>query len=359
MINILYDNQVFAWQKFGGISRYFVEMIKYAADDVIPLLPITFSDNIYLREASFSFFKYVPPFRGSHRITEPANKMCSKLTLRRNSFDLFHPTYYDPYFLKHLKRPYVITVHDMIHERFPNLFNDNMALYKKQSILNADKIIAISDNTKKDIIDIYGIEPSRIDTVYHGVSLAIPLSPKFIPNNFILFTGQRDGYKNFENLCIAFAKLTKTFKNLNLVCTGSKFTTKEISLQNKLGIKNNVFHIFASEAELAYLYKRAICFVYPSLYEGFGIPILEAFGYGCPLCLSNTSCFPEIAESGGAYFDPNDIDSIADTISKVISDSSVRSALIEKGELRLKNFSWKKMAHETASVYKKVLGCNE
>lgn len=351
-MRVLFDNQIFSWQKFGGISRYIVELMSNLENIVSCKLPKTFSDNVYLKNKII-----LPQFKGKNRIYTAFNRASSIVSLS-GDFDILHPTYYNPYFLKHLTHPYVITVHDMIHERFSEQFiNDNTTSEKKQTILNAEKIIAISEHTKNDIIDIYGINPEKIDVVYHGVTLVEQSIPKYkIPKDFILFTGQRNGYKNFKNLCIAFSKLVASFPNLKLVCTGSQFSPEELLLLTKIGIKDKVIHIFASESELAYLYKNALCFVYPSIYEGFGIPILEAYGYKCPLCLSKTSCFPEIASNGGSYFDPLDPDSIALSIERAIVDDSYRKFLIHNGQKRLENFSWRKMANETLLTYKRALG---
>ena len=113
--------------------------------------------------------------------------------------------------------------------------------------------------------------------------------------------------------------------------------------------------LFVSDSQLVWLYKHAICFVYPSLYEGFGIPILEAFASGCPLLLSDTSCFPEIAEKGGLYFNPNDVESMADSMKRIVEDSALRERLIANGNLRLKDFSCRKMAEQTAQIYMKAI----
>lgn len=347
-MNLLFDNQIFTWQKFGGISRYFVELMTHLKN-IEWKLPYTMSDNVYLE----SKIK-LPDFRGKGRLYGMVNRSSSVFSIH-GKYDLFHPTYYDPYFLKHLRTPYVITVHDMIHEKFPEQFFDKTASQKYKTILNAERIIAISECTKKDIIEIYGINADKIDVVYHGVTLVSPTKPQFTPKDYILFTGQRSGYKNFKNLCLAFSKLTASFSNLKLVCTGTMFNNEELLFFDKIGIKDKTFHIFASESELAYLYKNALCFVYPSMYEGFGIPILEAYGYECPLCLSQESCFPEIALDGGAYFDPLNPDSIANTIEKTICDETFRNTLIQKGLKRLECFSWEKMAQETSLTYRKAI----
>lgn len=351
-MKILFDNQVFSWQKFGGISRYFVELMKNF-NNVDCILPFTFSNNVYLRNKL-----QLPDFRGVYRIYGTIDKYSSMLSLK-GDYDVFHPTYYDPYFLRYLHKPYVITVHDMIHEKFSNQIKDYTTIeYKRKVITNADKIIAISENTKKDIIDIYGINEDKISLVYHGLTSVSSTNIKpieNIPNNFILFVGQRDGYKNFERFLKAFQVVHEKCPDINLVCTGAKFKESEMHMINVLNLNSVVNQIYVSDNQLLYLYKKAICFVYPSLYEGFGMPILEAFSAGCPVALSNTSCFPEIARNGGLYFNPYEIDSIADAILKISEDSHLRNDLIVKGEEELKRFSWSKAADETLAVYQTLI----
>ncbi len=122
-----------------------------------------------------------------------------------------------------------------------------------------------------------------------------------------------------------------------------------------LRLENAVYRYFVSDAQLDYLYNKALCFVFPSLYEGFGIPILESFAARCPIALSNTSCFPEIARDGGVYFDPYDEDSVYETLMKLTDDSSLRGELVAKGSSILQNYSWDKMAAATAEVYRSVV----
>lgn len=143
--------------------------------------------------------------------------------------------------------------------------------------------------------------------------------------------------------------------DIKLVCTGSKFTNEEKDYLVKNKLTEQVLQLFVSDSQLVWLYKHAICFVYPSLYEGFGIPILEAFASGCPLLLSDTSCFPEIAEKGGLYFNPNDVESMADSMKRIVEDSALRERLIANGNLRLKDFSCRKMAEQTAQIYMKAI----
>ncbi len=357
---ILYDYQIFEMQRYGGISRYFCEILQRIS--MKHRVSIRYSINYYLQ---WSLNKYRIPlprclFRRYQTFFQMQNHKITIQLLQTKKRIIFHPTYYNPYFLEYIGNiPYVITVHDMIHEKFPNLVLDAdiVIKQKKEVITRANRIIAISENTKKDIIDILHISPEKIDVIYHSTNMK-PYSGKYklnLPDTFLLFVGERTPYKNFSRFIKAFALLHKKDANLHTICTGSPLTEKEKKQIEDLGISNNITHIKASDRTLSELYSRARLFVFPSLYEGFGIPILEAYACHCPVALSNTSCFPEIAEKAGCYFDPYSITSIADAIRNVIYNEKKRQQLIIEGDKQIKKYSWQKAAKETELVYKKTI----
>ena len=172
--------------------------------------------------------------------------------------------------------------------------------------------------------------------------------------DYILFTGQRYEYKNFKNFIKAVAPLLIRY-NLRFICTGQDFTKNEIILLNKYKIQDRTISKYVFEEELQDIYAKALIFVFPSLYEGFGFPILEAFASGCPAVLSNTSCFPEIAEDAAIYFDPYSVEDMREKIKKVLLDSDLQTSLIEKGYERVKFFSWEKTVKQTFQLYSDVL----
>jgi glycosyltransferase involved in cell wall biosynthesis len=365
-MRVLYDHQIFTFQEFGGISRYFTELMEhyYKNGEVLFDLSLAYSNNVYLNNAPFShhqnFFKQWQ-FKGKYVIPSFANKKLSKKALSKQDFDIFHPTYYDPYFLKHLnKKPFVLTIVDMIHEIFPQIFPKVDATSENKRILaeEASKIIAISDNTKYDIIRFFGIDESKISVIYLGSSLkqglyTIKLN---VPEKYILFVGNRGLYKNFNTFIRSVAPLIQKDQTLFVICAGGgSFTPSELNLLDGLKISNKVWQYSADDKILSYLYSKALVFVYPSLYEGFGIPILEAFNCGCPVALSNSSSFPEVAADGGLYFNPQDVDSIRSVVSEVIYDEKRRNILISEGFKRLHKFSWENTAQKTASIYKELL----
>ncbi|MDE6394406.1 MAG: glycosyltransferase family 4 protein [Duncaniella sp.] len=360
-MKVLYDYQTFINQNFGGISRYFAELMTHLPQGYDYRIPVVLSSNIYLKAvpgmetATMRVPRFLKKWKRMHKI----NKCISRQVQRHAKYDIFHPTYYDPYFLDSVKSPYVITVHDMIHEKFPDVFpeQDHTAEMKRLTVMNASHVIAISQNTKRDLMELYGLPDDKIDVVYQGYGLdtsRVECVPG-LPERFILYVGGRFGYKNFTRLCEAFSIIRHSHPDIELVCTGTPFDPEEQAMLQRLGIAGCTRSIFVSEPQLTWLYRHALCFIYPSLYEGFGIPILEAFATGCPLVLSDASCFPEVAQDGGHYFDPYQPESIAAAIEDIISDQSLRDRLIARGSEIVKSFSWERVAAETAEVYTRAL----
>lgn len=365
-MKILYDHQIFTLQRYGGISRYFYELFwKFSSMDEIDIdVSLLFSNNYYISSKEIvkhrNFFLN-QNFKGKNRLMNIFNNINSISYLRRQNFNIFHPTYYSPYFLKYLgKKPFVITVHDMIHEKFKNMFpkNDKTTQYKKILVNKASKIIAISQNTKNDLIDVFNVKSEKIEVVYLGNSL-MPKNIKTnieIPQKYILFVGSRRAYKNFDLFLESVVKIFKKNKNLYLLCAGGgSFNEYEKKMFEKLGIKNQVIQFNFDDDTLAYIYKNAILFVFPSLYEGFGIPILEAFACNCPVVCSNTSSLPEVGGEAAYYFDPYNKDSIKSSIERVFFDDELRNKMIQKGKNRLKMFSWENTALKTKKIYESVL----
>ncbi|GAA6529539.1 hypothetical protein LPYR103PRE_15120 [Segatella asaccharophila] len=358
-LSVLFDDQIFNIQRFGGISRYFCEVMTHIPMDYD--VAVKYTDNYYLKEYRVDrHLKSVPHFifnRLRKRLLLD-NRALVKELLDTSSPCVFHPTYYDPYFLDYLNgHPYIITVHDMIHELFPGQFADadKVIREKKETICHADRIIAISENTKKDIVNILNIAPEKIDVIYHGNSLhpSIHKNRLSLPPRYLLFVGDRTFYKNFSLLLRAFVQIRKQERGLILICTGKPFSKGESEEMRQLDLSASVLHVAAADSDLEELYGRALLFIFPSLYEGFGLPILEAFACGCPVALSNTSCFPEIAGDAGCYFDPHNLDSMVDSCLRLINDDAERRRLVLRGKERLKLFSWNKTALQMVKVYQK------
>jgi glycosyltransferase involved in cell wall biosynthesis len=369
-MKVLYDHQSFSGAKYGGVARYFYDLmynLKFQQKIEVDLA-LLFSNNDYLKNGDikkitpFSFFL---GFAKTNMMFSHINRANSAFKLLRQDFDIFHPTYFKDYFFPFLgKKPFVITHHDVIPEKFPEQYAslDGFTKEQKQKVLDkAAKIIAVSENTKQDLIDIFNISSDKIEVIYHSTHFSTfkPTQGFDIntPKKFLLYIGNRENYKNFDFFVKSIATLLKNDADLHLVCGGNgKFTDAEENLFKSLGVNNKIIHQEIPNDDVLYrLYQKADAFVYPSLYEGFGIPILEAFACGCPVILSNCSCFPEVAQNAAIYFEPNDEQDIESQVRKVLNDENLRTDLVNKGYERLKDFSPEITAKKTLEVYKSVL----
>ncbi|MFV5686290.1 glycosyltransferase family 4 protein [Flavobacterium sp. GB2R13] len=372
-MKILLDPQIFFLQKYGGISRYYTELFSILSkkNNFKLIVPLYSTTNIYYKQSilvtfkqkTYSFYiRTLSKLRIRHKEnTIVRNEIYLKNLICKKEYDLFIPTYYNPYFLEYIdSKPFVLTIYDMIHELFPEYFiNDrlNVVMNKKYLMEKATRIIAVSNNTKNDIIKIYPhIDSSKIDVVYHGCS--IKFSNKIIdslPLNYILFVGKRENYKNFIFLVNSIADLLIHNSNLYLICAGGgEFNTKENQLVCKFGLENQIIQKNFEEDELSIYYKNAKCFVFPSLYEGFGIPVLESMTCGCPVVLANHSSFPEVAGDAGVYYELNNSKDLKDKIEMVVKDESLRNDYLVKGLEQVKKFCWGKAAKECLIVYEKA-----
>lgn len=360
MINALYDSHTFSEQTFGGISRYFVELINHLPSDVTPHLSLIASENDYLRllhnPTHTISLRHFPEHRKLYYFI---NGIADKRALKRGYYDIFHPTGFDPYFIGRVKSPTVVTVHDMIyhHGLNPGKHTPEIIENMRRTTLAADRVITISEASKKSILKFYDIDPAKIDVIYHGFTpLNGDQSPlKYCPKRYILFVGHRGGYKNFETLLNAFSIVAAKDKDIHLVCTGRDFSKQEHKRIAQLGLTGRCLCRFIPTNQMAALYANAECFVFPSLMEGFGMPILEAFAAKCPAILSDTSCLPEIGGEGGIYFNPKNPDELAEKILCTLEDTDFRQKQILLGEKELKRFSWEKTGNLTADTYRKAI----
>lgn len=379
--SVFFHPRTFWHGKVSGISRYFCELaLQLQRLGVDIHIPIRETRNIYLQTAPFfqttaaEAQQAAPPIRALRQLlkytplAEKARRMELRAqalkALRTGHFDIIHPTHTNATeILPYLgNTPLVITVHDMTHELFPQSFakHDPSSQRKRFFSNRASHIIAISQKTKEDLIEIFHIQEDKISVVHHGNSLTLPLDIDSqlppVPSPYFLFVGKRGGYKNFRRMVQAFAAVAQHTPELLLICAGGgEFNGDEINLFRKFGIQNRVLQNWVTNDRLALLYRHSLAFIYPSEYEGFGLPILEAFACGAPVLCSDASCFPEVAGQAAAYFAPNDIDSISNLMEKAINSEGWRRELISRGKERLANFSWEKSARETLSVYNKVM----
>jgi glycosyltransferase involved in cell wall biosynthesis len=245
----------------------------------------------------------------------------------------------------------------MIHEIFPELFakEDQTIVQKALLIEKADHIIAISESTKNDILRFYPkTSRSKISVVYLSQSLnQVKQLHLHLPEKYILFVGNRGAYKNFDFFFNAIAETLLSNPDLRLVCAGgNSFNEQEAKLIACYGLTSQVIQRNFKDSELATYYLNAICFIFPSKYEGFGIPVLEAMTCGCPVVLANHSSFPEVAGEAGVYFTLDDPKDLNAKVSSLIFNEELRQEYANKGLEQAAKFNWEKTSEECLAIFK-------
>lgn len=270
-----------------------------------------------------------------------------------------------------LNQPFIVTVHDLAR----CCFNFDRESVGEKILLNLDKryikranqIIAVSESTESDLVKYLKIPESKISIIYNGVDHNIfkpydvrPYHVRLRHRQYILYVGSERRRKNLGRLFESFAALKQEFPNLMLVKVGSpgrykEFRSQTLKTLSRLGITEDVIFVdHISEKDLAYYYSSAALLAYPSLYEGFGLPPLEAMACGCPVVTSNISSLPEVVGEAGIMVDPNDTRSLVQAMRRVLTDSELRNSMVRKGLEQSKKFSWENTAELTLRVYNKV-----
>jgi len=264
----------------------------------------------------------------------------------------------------------VTTIHDLAVYKYPELFPPRILVNQKLRLKwlkkEADAVIAVSESTKKDIIKYLEIDPKKIFVIYEAVptehqvkadkSLVKKIKQKLNLNNYLLFVGTLEPRKNLKNVIKAFKLVVAKHPDLKLVVVGKTGWKVDKSKYELEDLKPNIKFIEqADDKQLCALYAGAICLLYPSLYEGFGLPILEAINQGCPVVASNISSMPEIAGNAGLLVDPKKISKIATAVIKILESKSLREKLINLGYKQLNKFSWEKTARQTLEVYQSLV----
>jgi len=362
-MRIAIDARMVSDIKFG-IARYVVNLVKAISrvdqknqyvvlvqNDLLPKI-IGVQNNI---EYEFTKIKWL----------SIQDQLLLPLLIRKIRPDVFHATS----FVVPLFQPCrtIVTVHDLIHMVFPADYGFQHKLYYqyvfKKALKSADKIIAISKHTKSDLISFLGIEPKKIEVIYEaadeifkpikdGVAIREYKKEHKLPDNYILYVGNRKSHKNLPNLFESFRIYKKNDKlNCYLVVTGP--ADKDIlSLAVRHEIENWLVCVDKiDDQKLVLLYNSSQLFVYPSLYEGFGLPPLEAMACGTPVIVSNASSLPEIVADAGILVDARSAENIAEAMACIMSNNALAEEMGQKGLARSKLFSWEKCALETIRIY--------
>ncbi|MFA6146172.1 MAG: glycosyltransferase family 1 protein [Patescibacteria group bacterium] len=281
---------------------------------------------------------------------------------------LFVPAHCLPIFCRAKK---IMTIHDLGFKRFPKAYTFGQRIYYSMvhsfAAKYADKIITPSEFTKTEIINLYKTDPNKIVITPLGYNkyynliedknkIEEILAKYQIKKPYLFFVGRLEKKKNIKGLIDAYQQLLKQKYSLQLVLAGSPgFGYQEVKSQIK-SLGENIRQInYVEPKDLVYLYASAEAFIFPSFYEGFGIPLLEAMACGCPIVASNQGSLPEVAQDAALYFDPRNSLQMVEAIKRIINEQDLRKELIEKGLARVKEFSWQKCAEKTFKIFKNII----
>ena len=367
-LKIAFDYQIFAIQSYGGISRYFTRITQALLDmkqEARIFAPRYCNNYLKLFSKGIVSGKYVHRFPPKTvRLALAYNRFLFNSAVSSWSPDIVHETFYARYGSAPKGCPTVVTVHDMINELFHNDMpkTDRISKLKRLSIERSDAVICVSENTKHDLMRILGTPEKKISVVHLGFDKFVvknykTISRHFTERPFLLYVGHRSGYKNFVGFLKAVASSTRLLSDFDIISFGGvRFSHSEKYLISSLGFSSRqVIHKKGNDDVLGCLYSSATAFVCPSLYEGFGIPSLEAMAHGCPVISSNTSSIPEVVGLAGGYFDPTDTDDMKVAIEDVVYSPSRIDQLRNLGKEQLNSFSWEKCTRETLDIYQSLV----
>ncbi|MEH3154985.1 MAG: glycosyltransferase family 1 protein [Gordonia paraffinivorans] len=361
-MRVEFDHQIFSGQRHGGISRYFTEMIRaFDADPALgvrPELSFRFTTNEHLLELGRGDVRR-PPLPERLSGARALSAMNSALP-RRSHADLVHRTFYDPPRPTRGGVPAVCTVYDMIPELFPALFEGTRPhRAKRQVVLASDAVFCISETTRRDLVRFYGDLPMPVVVTHLAVSDRFAASARGRDpersGGHVLYVGNRAGYKNFDTVLHAFAEARPGLGDIPLLCVGGgAFSPDERSTIERLGLQDSVTQRFVDDASLPGVYADALCFVFPSTYEGFGLPVVEAMAADCPVVIADTDCLVEVAGGAAVTFAPEDHRALADLLRRAREDTTWRATLRGLGSERAAEFTWHRTAARTAEVYHRL-----
>jgi glycosyltransferase involved in cell wall biosynthesis len=363
---VAYDYQIFGAQRFGGISRYFCSLASHLySRGCTPRIIAPFYINEHLRHVPREIVsgRHVPQVRRTERALRGLNSFVSRMIAETVRPRIVHETYYAAGSPTRRSFPTTISVFDMIHELWPESFpaEEGTARNKRRAVECADRIICISENTRRDLLRLLPVDENKVFVTHLGFdrldSAGRRAEDLVGERPYILYVGARNRYKNFRGLARALGDASSLTDNFRLVCFGGgALTPEELSFLGHLGLpESEVLHVGGGDDVLAALYIGAAVFVYPSLYEGFGIPPLEAMSLDCPVIASNTSSIPEVCGDAVEYCDPHDPNSIRSSIERVLGSVARRKDLVTLGRHRAKLFTWDRCAAETLAVYEGLL----
>ncbi len=366
-MRVLYEGSIFEMLRCGGVARYFVELINRLPAQTTPIMlgPEDPATGITHPRFQYEAVRTRPPLKILRKLWHPAQHGRIGKRMHQQQADLVHWTYYQGLCRRPIEQstvPTVITVYDFIHEAFPNTDPTGKSLTMKARAIDlADHICCISQTTYDELCQRFPSAANRASITPLGSGLAdvhpAPLPTELAGRPFVLFVGRRGGYKNFDLLWRAWNKMKQQTPELNLVLVGPRMKPRE---QAALGWSHDDprthLYVAAEDSLLKTLYQHCSAFVFPSKMEGFGLPVLEAMINGCPVFASSCAALREVAGSAGYFFDPENVDELAELLIAAGDDSIVdRENKIAAGHRRADYFSWENTATQTIKVYEDLL----
>lgn len=375
-MRIAFDYQAFCRQSAGGISRYFcrlAEQLHVLRETVGVFAP--FYRNQYLAQIPSglvhgTYLKSYPP-RTAEAVVA-LNRWVSRRQVGLWRPDLVHETYFSPKSVAPRGCPVVLTVFDMIPELQAQAGactpGNLRSTPKYAAVARADRVICISECTRQDLIRLFEVQADKVSVVYLGCDSLPPAAQAPEPDDekasrtssqrpYLLYVGIREGYKNFSTMLRGIASSPRLVGDFDLIgFGGAAFSAREQALIRELGFRDGQVRQYSgNDQALAHHYRGAAAFIYPSTYEGFGLPPLEAMSQGCPVICSDRSSIPEVVAEAGAYFDPDRPESIARAIEAVVYSPSRTAELIAAGRVRAARFTWDRCAQGHADVYRSLV----
>ena len=364
-MRIIFDYQTFSIRQARGISRYFTELAvalgRLDHADVQVIVPLLASkllveqrDKVAVTGVDVSRVSKLPT-----RIVRAVNRALFPLMAAAAKPDIVHETQYDKPQFTFRRAKTITTIHDMIPERFPEFFAflEAHRFRIRAALERADMIICVSESTRRDLLELYQTNPARVAVIPLASSLTpVNVKPSDEVEPYFLHVGARYSYKNFAALITAFG-ISKLWKTHQLITfSETELTLEELKAINYAEVpRKRIRQVRGDDAKLASYYAGATALVVPSLYEGFGIPVVEAMQCSCPVIASNKSSLPEVGGDAIRYFDPREPEAIAELMQSIASDSTVRENMIAQGLVQASKFSWEKCAKETYAVYENAL----
>jgi len=368
-LSILFDYQIFFHQEYGGISRYVIELASnLAAFDGTDV-------EIYGARHHNAYLQEPPPGVSvvGRKVARSASKLSRAVGLVGNAASFFahaskaspthiHQTYFYELFRPVSKATRIVTVYDMTHELFPKQFPAPMrtSRAKRRAVNQADHVICISESTRRDLVRLFDVSPEKVTAIPLGLSVRLAelaasgqtLAP-IHQRPYILYVGQRGGYKNFDNFIKAFGSSPRLLRELDILCFGGgALSAEELDAVRRAGVDPaRLRQLGGDDNLLAAAYQHARFLVYPSLYEGFGFPPLEAMALGCAVACSNTSSMPEVVGDTAITFDPRSVDDLARAMTTLADDEAARQRSRIAGAQRASLFTWQRCAESTRDLY--------